>query len=73
VDASATYKFDIKNFGKFSVRLSVNNIFNKTYISESDTNIFANPGDQTWNGISVNNRVFFGWGRTWRLSFKVRF
>ena len=73
VDASATYKFDIKNFGKFSVRLSVNNIFNKIYISESDTNIFANPGDQTWNGISVNNRVFFGWGRTWRLSFKVRF
>ncbi len=73
VDASVSYKFDVKNFGKFSVMFAVNNLFDKTYISESDTNIFAEPGDQTWNGVNVRNRVFFGWGRTWKLAFKLRF
>ncbi len=73
VDASLTYGFKIKNAGKLTMRLTVNNIFDKKYISESDTNIFANPGDTTWNGINVNNRVFFGWGRSWSFSTKFRF
>jgi len=73
VDAGVTYKFDLKHIGKMSIRFNVNNVFDKVYISESDTNIFANPGDPTWNGISTSNRVFFGWGRTWKLSAKLRF
>ena len=73
VDASASYGFKIKNVGKLTLRLSVNNVFDKVYISESATNKFANPGDQTWNGVNVNNRVFFGWGRSWSFSTKLRF
>ncbi len=73
VDASATYGFKIKKVGKLTLRLSVNNVFDKVYISESETNKFVNPGDQTWNGINVNNRVFFGWGRSWSFSTKLRF
>jgi len=73
VDASLTYKFDVKNIGKITTRFSVNNLFDKVYISESDTNKFANPGDTTWNGINTANRVFFGWGRSWNFSVKLRF
>jgi len=59
--------------GKITTRLSVNNLFDKHYISESATNKFANPGDTTWNGVNVKNRVFFGWGRSWNFSVKLRF
>ena len=73
VDASITYKFDIERLGKVTTRFSVNNLFDKKYISESATNIFAEPGDQTWNGVNTANRVFFGWGRSWNFSVKLRF
>jgi len=73
VDASVTYKFDVKKVGKITTRFSVNNLFDKHYISESDTNKFANPGDDTWNGINTSNRVFFGWGRSWNFSVKLKF
>jgi len=76
VDASVTYKFNVKKVGKFTTRLSVNNVFDKHYISESDTNI--HPGDygstgEMYNGIDTGNRVFFGWGRSWNFSVKYKF
>ncbi len=75
VDASITYKFDIEKVGKITTRFSVNNLLDKKYISESDTNYFV--GDRgnydTWNGINTSNRVFFGWGRSWNFSVKLRF
>ena len=73
VDAAVSYKFDVKHIGKISLRLNVNNIFDKIYISESDTNIFADENSQTWHGIDTRNRVFWGFGRTWRFSIKARF
>ena len=71
-DAGATYSipFDDK---KLSFRLNVNNLFDTTYIAESDTNIFAQPGDDTYDGISTSNRVFFGFGTTWNLSARFNF
>ncbi len=72
-DASITYKFPIKKVGKITTRFSINNLFDKHYISESTTNRFANPGDATWNGINVKNHVFFGWGRSWNFSVKLKF
>ena len=72
-DASITYKFPIKKVGKITTRFSVNNLFDKHYISESSTNKFANPGDTTWNGVNVKNKVFFGWGRSWNFSVKLKF
>ncbi len=73
VDAGLRYKFNIEKVGKITTRFTVNNIFDKVYISESATNKFANPGDDTWNGVNVRNRVFFGWGRSWNFSVKLRF
>jgi outer membrane cobalamin receptor len=73
VDASITYKFGIEKVGKVTTRFSVNNLFDKKYISESDTNYFAGPNDSTWHGINTRNRVFFGWGRSWNFSVKLRF
>jgi len=73
VDAGVSYKFDIKKIGNMNIRLNVNNLFNKIYISESDTNYFPREGSVTWKGIDINNRVFWGFGRTWRLSVKFRF
>ncbi len=75
-DASVTYKFPIKKIGKITTRFSVNNLFDKHYISESDTNI--HPGDYGsngafYNGIDTANRVFFGWGRSWNFSVKLKF
>ncbi|NPA46690.1 MAG: TonB-dependent receptor [Chlorobi bacterium] len=73
VDAGVSYKFDIKKIGQLSLRLNVNNVFDKIYISESDTNIFPDETSQTWRGIDTRNRVFWGFGRTWRASIKLRF
>jgi hypothetical protein len=59
--------------GKFSARVNINNVFDTVYIAESNTNIHAGAGSQTWNGVDVNNSVWFGFGRTWNTSLKYRF
>ncbi len=75
VDAGVNYNLKLKDYGKLYFGFNIDNLFNKIYISESDTNYF--PGDKhnhvTWNGINTRNRVFFGWGRTWRFNVKFRF
>jgi len=59
--------------GKFSLRVNVNNLFDTTYISESETNIHATSTSTTWNGVDVRNSVWFGFGRTWNASLKYSF
>lgn len=54
-------------------RFNMNNVLDETYISESDTNRFAGEGDDTYDGISTENRVFFGAGRTWSATFRFNF
>ena len=68
VDAGATTRF-----GKWSVRVNVNNLFDKVYISESMTNIHADENSVTWEGVDVRNSVWFGFGRTWNASLKYNF
>mgnify|MGYP004101304663 FL=1 len=51
----------------------MNNVFDTTYISESETNNFAQDGDATYRGISTSNRVFFGWGRAWNMTVRYNF
>jgi len=73
-NAGVTYKLlteKQKVFKSVVFRLNINNLFDLHYISESDTNIAAKPGDTTWKGVNTRNRVFFGWGRT--ANFTVRF
>jgi outer membrane cobalamin receptor len=67
-DAGATVYF-----GKFSARVNINNVFDTVYIAESETNIHAEAGSQTWNGVDIRNSVWFGFGRTWNASLKYRF
>ncbi len=76
VDAGVTYKFPVKNVGKFTTRLTVNNVFDKHYISDSYTNRFAGDDGATgilWNGVDTGNQVYFGWGRSWNFSVKLKF
>ncbi|MEM6720774.1 MAG: carboxypeptidase-like regulatory domain-containing protein [Bacteroidota bacterium] len=58
---------------RLNFRLNINNLFNTTYIVESQTNIFADPGDQTFDGINTENKAFFGFGRTWNFSVRYDF
>ena len=59
--------------GAFTLRANVNNLFDTVYIAESETNIHAGAGSETWNGIDVRNSVWFGFGRTWNASLKYKF
>jgi outer membrane receptor protein involved in Fe transport len=72
VDLGATYRFEL--FGNSTtVRANVNNIFDTTYIAESNTNIHADGTAETWNGVDKRNFVWFGFGRTWNVSLKYSF
>ncbi len=74
LDGGISFKEKFGKNGSVTLRFGMDNILDKTYISESAaTNIFAKEGDKTWNGISTKNRVYFGWGRTWNLSATIRF
>jgi len=71
-DLGATYRFEL--FGTdASFRLNVNNLFDTYYIAESNTNIHADGSSETWNGVDTRNSVWFGFGRTFNTSLKVRF
>jgi outer membrane receptor protein involved in Fe transport len=90
-DAGVSYKFF---FGKeksnsLNFRLNVNNVFDKTFINEAFTNIFADdiktPATGTtpavtyaqagalYKGIATGNKVYFGFGRTWNFSLRYDF
>jgi hypothetical protein len=72
VDAGVSTRFNL--FGNEALlRVNVNNIFDKVYISESETNIHAEAGSETWNGVDVRNSVWFGFGTTWNASIKYSF
>ena len=72
VDLGATARFKV--FGNTTTfRLNINNLFDALYISESQTNIHAENGSATWNGVDVRNSVWFGFGRTWSTSLKYSF
>jgi outer membrane receptor for ferrienterochelin and colicin len=74
VDLGMSYKFKFKkDNNSLSFRLNVNNLFDEEYISESQTNNHAAPGDDTYLGIKTNNRVYWGFGTTWNLSARYNF
>lgn len=72
VDLGSTFRFEL--FGQSaSLRVNVNNLFDTTYIAESNTNIHATSGSETWEGIDKRNLVWYGFGRTWNASLKYEF
>ncbi len=74
-DGGVSYKllFGKEQSQKINFRLNINNLFNTTYLAESQTNIFADPGDDTYDGINTANKAFFGFGRTWNFSVRYSF
>jgi hypothetical protein len=76
-DAGLSYKWLVGRTKSNSVgfRLNVNNVFDYTYIAEAKTNFFAAdfPTQPTYKGISTNNQVYFGFGRTWNFSLRYDF
>jgi hypothetical protein len=73
VDAGIMYRYTINSKMRLSLRFNMNNVLDNHYISESWTNILAEDGDETWNGVNTSNNVYFGWGRTWNVSLKFEF
>jgi hypothetical protein len=73
MDAGFSYKFNFGEKINARFRLNVNNLLDTRYISDGFTNIHATAGSTTYKGIDVNNRVYFGYGRTWNASMKFSF
>ncbi len=82
VDAGFSYKMLVGKHKDNSVnfRFNLYNVFDRTYIAESKTNIFASDATtggtyestgQVYKGIATANQVWFGFGRTY--SFSMRF
>lgn len=72
IDMGLTSRFELAG-NMASLRLNVNNVANTMYIAESNSNIHAATGDDTWNGISTANYVWMGFGRTWNATFRYNF
>ena len=72
VDLGVTTRFDLLG-NNATFRVNVNNLFDTTYIAESNTNIHASETSDTWNGIDTRNSVWFGFGRTWNASLRYSF
>ncbi|MFL1894600.1 TonB-dependent receptor [Aquimarina sp. 2-A2] len=73
LDAGFSYKMELSKGKSLNFRFNMNNVLNEIYISESETNNFAEEGDDTYDGIATSNRVYFGLGRTWNASLRYNF
>jgi len=73
LDGGISYKLYMKNRNSLNFRFNANNILNKQFISQSDTNIHPEAGEAEWNGVNMDNRVYFGNGFTWNFSIAYRF
>ncbi|HIP36879.1 MAG TPA: TonB-dependent receptor, partial [Crocinitomix sp.] len=76
IDTGVSYKYIFKDNKKSAkLRLNVNNLTDRLYIAESDTNYQVGRYGQTstYNGVNVDNRVFWGVGRTWNATLSFNF
>ncbi len=74
LDAGITYRLFLRNNDSFVFRGNFNNILSKQFLTQSDTNIHVTEDTQsTWNGINMENEVYFGNGFTWNFSLAYRF
>jgi len=73
LDGGLSYKLYLKNRNSLNFRFNANNILNKQFISQSDTNIHPESGEPEYMGVNMDNRVYFGNGFTWNFSIAYRF
>lgn len=85
-DAFASYRFRVNVTNFVDLRLNVDNILNRKYISESNTSYqvdSVDPNDtnggtfnqtgNTYRGLAGSNNAFFGLGRTWNFTVRYEF
>jgi len=73
LDAGISYKIYMQGKRRLEFRFNANNVLNKQFISQSDTNIHLDAGDDEYLGVNMSNRVYFGNGFTWNLGIAYRF
>ncbi len=73
INTGLSFNTELKNIGKAYFTFGIKNLMDKIYISESQTNYFPDRNSLTWKGVNTQNRVFFGWGRTYNFSMKLKF
>lgn len=73
LDAGASYRWYMKNNSVLKFRINVNNVLDKQFITQSDTNIHPTSGDAEWEGVNMKNKVYFGNGTTWNASVSLSF
>ncbi len=73
LDAGVSYKIYLQGSRRLEFRFNANNMLNKQFISQSDTNIHPDTGEDEYMGVNMNNRVYFGNGFTWNLGIAYRF
>jgi hypothetical protein len=75
LDGGIAYSWKVNKIG-FRAFANVNNLLDKEYISESESNVLYDPDIDDFsigsNG-SPRNRVYYGFGRTWTAGLKVTF
>ena len=70
VDAGLYYDFKAGKKLQFTAKLNFNNLFDTTYIAESESNNFPEEGtDET---IYTENYGYYGFGRTWNAGIVMR-
>ena len=57
----------------WSVRMNINNLFDTTYIAESNSNQHVDSNTEDNGMVLMSNYVWFGFGTTWNMSVKYRF
>ncbi len=72
LDLGASYNVHF-DAGTLRFRVNVNNALNDVFITYSKDNTAAIAGDPTYKGININNRVYFGNGRTWNAGVSFEF
>jgi outer membrane receptor protein involved in Fe transport len=75
LDAGITFRVPLgaNKMKSLKIRANMNNVLDKEYISRLSTANFAESGDETYEGIAVSNRGYFGWGRTWNVTLRYDF
>ncbi|QTD39073.1 TonB-dependent receptor [Polaribacter batillariae] len=74
-DLGLSYKWNLTESQSINFRLNVNNLFDEEYIAESATNyeVGRRGNFETYRGINTDNKLFFGFGRTWNFTARYNF
>ncbi|WP_026808653.1 TonB-dependent receptor [Arenibacter latericius] len=73
LDAGLTFDWKVNQTYDLVFRVNMNNVLDEEYISESLNNKHAEAGDVTYKGVNVANQAYFGFGRTWNASIRLKF